>query len=161
MKTPLEYILSIFLQEKFIRDDYHLKDYPYTPQDELMKKIIRSLEIAAADGELHQQLELEELAHLEHEAIAGSYEMKLRDKDKLLETKDIIIKQKNKAIDESQEAIKESQEVIAKKDKALEEKDKAIEANKKELKESRRTIAKKDKYIEELLEKIKRGKKDV
>ncbi len=30
MKTRLEQILSIFLQEKFIRDDYHLKDYPYT-----------------------------------------------------------------------------------------------------------------------------------
>lgn len=39
LRNPLERILSIFQQEKFIDDDHHFKSYDYEADDELMRTI--------------------------------------------------------------------------------------------------------------------------
>jgi hypothetical protein len=93
MKTRLEYILSIFKQEKFIDDDHHLKSYDYEVEDDLMKKILKQLERAAANKELLQQLDLEEMALREFESTIGRLEKELEQKDKALEEKEKYIKE--------------------------------------------------------------------
>jgi hypothetical protein len=126
MKSRLEYILSIFKQEKFIDDDHHLKSYDYEIKDELMKKILKQLEKAAANKELLHQLDLEEMALREFESTVGRLEKKLEQKDKTIEEKD----------------------------KTIEEKDKTIEENKKTIEEKDISLEEKEKYIKELLKKV-------
>ena len=124
MRNRLEYVLSIFKQENFIDPDHHLKDYEYETDDELMKKILKRLEKAAADKELLQQLELEEMAIREYECSLGKLEQKLQQKDKIIEEKDQVIEEKDQVIEE--------------KDKALEEKEKLIQELLKRLEGSQR-----------------------
>ncbi len=149
IKTRLEHILSIFLQEKFIREDRHLKDYPYTPKDELTRKILKRLEMAAADGELHRQLELEEMAAQEYESVVAPYEAKLREKDVLLEKSKKLIEKSEKLIEKFEIHLEKKDELLGKKDELLGQKDKLIE-------EKDKTIEEKDKTIRELLAKLKK-----
>ena len=107
MRNRLEYVLSIFKQENFIDPDHHLKDYEYETDDELMKKILKRLEKAAADKELLQQLELEEMAIREYECSLGKLEQKLQQKDKIIEEKDQVIEEKDKALEEKEKLIQE------------------------------------------------------
>ncbi len=100
MKNRLEYVLSIFKQENFIREDHHLKDYSYQVDDELIRKILKQLEKAAADSELLRQLDLEEMAVREYEKAIGPFEAKLQAKERLLEEKDKAIEEKEKYIQE-------------------------------------------------------------
>jgi len=114
MKNRLEYILSIFKQEKFI-DDYHrLKNYDYETNDELMDIILHQLGKAAADRELLQQLELEELAMREYENAVGDLEKKLQQKDR-------VIKEKEQALERKEQALNESRKAIEDKDKYIKE----------------------------------------
>jgi hypothetical protein len=133
MKTRLEYILSIFKQEKFIDDDHHLKSYDYEVEDELMKKILKQLEKAAANKELLQQLDLEEMALREFDSTIGRLEKELEQKGKVLE-------ENKKALEEKDKALEENKKNLEEKDKALEEKERALEE--------------KEKYIKELLKKV-------
>ncbi|HLP47329.1 MAG TPA: hypothetical protein VK469_15365 [Candidatus Kapabacteria bacterium] len=133
MRNRLEYILSIFKQENFIDAEHHLKGYNYETDDELMKKILKRLEMAAADKELLEQLEMEEMAIREYENSLGKLEQKLQQKDKVIEDKDKVIEDKDKVIED--------------KDKVLEEKDREIENNKAALEE-------KEKLIQELLKRL-------
>lgn len=93
MKNQLEYVLSIFKQENFIKEDRHLKDYPYDIKDELTRRILKHLEKAAANGELLRQLDLEEMAMREYEKAIGPFEAKLQAKERLLEEKDKYIQE--------------------------------------------------------------------
>ncbi len=122
MKNRLEYVLSIFKQEKFIDDDHHLKDYDYETDDELMKKILRQLEKVTADKEFLRQLELEEMAQREYENAFGKLERKLQQREKEVEQRDRIICENKKVIEEKEKKLKE----FEKKSKELEEKDKYI-----------------------------------
>jgi len=127
LRNRLEYVLSIFMQENFVTEDNHLKDYPYETDDDLMKKILHKLERAAADKELLRQLEVEEMAYREYAIAVGTYEKKLQEKEKAIEEKEKVIGEKEK--------------VIGEKEKVIGEKD--------------RIIDEKDRYIKELLEKLK------
>jgi len=133
MKNRLEYVLSIFKQEKLVKGDNRLKDYPYEISDELMEKIVKQLTKAAADNDLLEQMETEELAQHEYETAFAPLESKIGKMEKLLEEKEKTLEEKEKTIEE--------------KEKTLEEKDKTIEENEK-------TIEEKDKYIRELLKKL-------
>ena len=93
LRSRLEYVLSIFMQENFVKEDNHLKDYPYETDDDLMKKILRKLEMAAADKELVRQMEVEEMAYSEYAATVGIYEKKLQEKEKIIDEKDRYIKE--------------------------------------------------------------------
>ncbi|MGE5340639.1 MAG: hypothetical protein ACM3SY_04075, partial [Candidatus Omnitrophota bacterium] len=66
LRNRLEYILSFFMQENFIDKEHHLKVYDHPTDDELVKQILKRLGMAAADKELHRQLELEEMAEREY-----------------------------------------------------------------------------------------------
>lgn len=107
LRSRLEYVLSIFMQENFIKDDHHLKDYPYETDDDLMKKILRKLECAAADNELLRQLEVEEMAYREYAIAIGTYEKKIQEKEKAIVEKEKAIEEKEKIIDEKDRYIKE------------------------------------------------------
>jgi hypothetical protein len=110
MKSRLEYILSIFKQEKFIDDNHRLKSYEYEVDDELMKKILKQLEKAAANKELLHQLELEDMALREYEAYEGTIgrlEKKLEQKNKTIEENKKTIEMNKKTIDEKDKYITE------------------------------------------------------
>ncbi len=126
LRSRLEYVLSIFMQENFIKDDHHLKDYPYETDDDLMKKILRKLERAAADNELLRQLEVEEMAYREYEIAIGSYEKKLQEKEKAIQEKDNVLQEQEKAIQEQEKAIQEQGEALQEKDKIIDEKERYI-----------------------------------
>ncbi len=100
MKNRLEYILSIFKQERFIADDHRLKDYIYEIDDELMKMILKQLEKAAADKDLLRQLELEEMAYREYDSTIGMLERKLGEKEQELNENKRTIEEKNQYIAE-------------------------------------------------------------
>ncbi|MDQ1351600.1 MAG: hypothetical protein QG657_1905 [Acidobacteriota bacterium] len=141
MKNRLEYVLSIFKQERFIADDHRLKDYNYEIDDELLKKILKQLEKAAANKELLRQLEVEEMAYREYDSTIGRFERQLEQKEMALIEHKQTIEKKDKALEE--------------KDKALEENKKAFEENKKAFEENKKALEEKDKYITELLKKLK------
>ena len=118
MRTELEYVLSVFKQENFIRNmERRVKRYDYEPQDELMRLILRQLEKAAGDNKLLEQLEMEELAEIELENTFGVMKRQLQQKDKELEQKDKALGEKDKALDET----------IKAKDQMIEEKEKLIQ----------------------------------
>jgi hypothetical protein len=112
MKNRLEWILSIFQQDKFINDDHHLKSYEYEVKDELMEKILKQLEKAAASQELLRQMEVEEMAMIEYEGNFGKLERKLE--------------QERKTVIEQKQVIESKDKTIEEKDKTIEEKDKYI-----------------------------------
>ena len=97
MRNRLEKVLSIFAQENFVAGDHRLKSYSYETDDELMVKILRQLEKAAADNEMLRQLELEEMAIREYNIVVGKvadkYEKKLLEKEQAIEEKDQQIKE--------------------------------------------------------------------
>lgn len=126
LRTRLEYVLSIFMQENFIKDDHHLKDYPYETDDDLMKKILRKLERAAADSELLRQLEVEEMAYREYEIAIGTYEKKLQEKEMALQEKDSALQEKDKAIQEKDNVLQEQEKTLQEKDKIIDEKERYI-----------------------------------
>jgi len=100
MRNRLEYVLSIFQQEKFIDDTHRLKEYDYETDDQLMRTILRQLGKAAADKELLRVMELEEMVEREYKNAFG-------DMEKLLIEKDIELRQKDKALEEKEKYIKE------------------------------------------------------
>ena len=107
LRSRLEYILSIFMQEYFIQDEHHLKDYPYETDDTLMKRILHKLERAAADKDLLRQMEVEEMAYREYAITIGTFEKKLQEKEKEVQEKDKAIEEKDKLLDEKDSYIKE------------------------------------------------------
>ena len=93
MKNRLEYVLSIFKQEKLLEGDKRLKDYAYDIEDELLQKILKRLIKAAADNDLLEQMEKEELAQHEYENAFGLLERKMQKYEKTIEEKDKYIRE--------------------------------------------------------------------
>jgi predicted RNase H-like nuclease (RuvC/YqgF family) len=91
MKNRLEYVLSIFKQEKLLKGDNRLKDYDYEIEDELLQKILKQLAKAAADNDLLEQMEMEELAQHEYETAFAPLERKIEKHEKTIEEKDKYI----------------------------------------------------------------------
>ncbi|UCH96663.1 MAG: hypothetical protein JSV88_07380, partial [Candidatus Aminicenantes bacterium] len=112
MKTDLEYVLSVFTQEKFRKGTRVLKEYDYEPKNELMQLIVRRLAKAAGDEKFMRQVELEEMAEREYENTFGELERKLM----------------------------RMEETIVEKEKQLGEKDKVIAAMKREMEELKKNL---------------------
>ena len=74
LKSRLEYVLSIFMQENFINKENHLKDYRYETEDTLMKKILRKLSTAAGNRDFLRQMEVEELAYRDYDILRTTIE---------------------------------------------------------------------------------------
>jgi hypothetical protein len=119
MRTDLEYILSVFAQEKFRKGTRVLKEYDYEPKNELMRLIVRRLAKAAGDEKFMREVELEEMAEREYENAFGELERKLM---------------------RSEETILEKEKELGEKDKQLSEKDKMIAAMKREMEEIKKNL---------------------
>jgi hypothetical protein len=127
MKTELERVLSVFQQENFIGETFRLKRYEYDVSGPLLELILKQLQKAAADSELLKQIEEEENALHEVEAIQRALVRKLKQRDKELHWKDEELLRKDKELDHS----------------------------KKELDQSKKELDEKERYIQELEEKLK------
>jgi hypothetical protein len=129
LKSRLEYVLSIFMQENFINKENHLKDYRYETEDTLMKKILRKLSTAAGNRDFLRQMEVEELAYRDYdilrttietsekriqemETILQKNETEIQEKDKVLHEKDMILREKERQLLEKECYIKELQEKL-------------------------------------------------
>ncbi len=113
MKNRLEYVLSIFKQERLVAGDNRLKDYAYEIEDELLQKIIRQLAKAAADNKLLEQMEMEELAQHEYETAFARLERKIEKHEKIIEEKKKTIEEKEKTIEEKEKTIKAKDKYIS------------------------------------------------
>lgn len=111
MKTKLEYVLSIFMQENFIMGNNHLKNYVYDPDDKLMKKILKKLSYAAADSKLLKDLEFEELCLLEYELSIGQLKESIAEKDKVIEENRKALNEKDKLIAELLAKVGETEKI--------------------------------------------------
>ena len=100
LKTELEQVLSVFQQENFIGETYRLKRYEYDVSGELLELILRQLQKAAADSELLKQIEEEENALHEIEAVQKALVKKLKQTEKELARKDHELVQKDKELEE-------------------------------------------------------------
>jgi transcription elongation GreA/GreB family factor len=100
MKNRLEYVLSVFKQEKLVKGDNRLKDYAYEIKDELMQKIVNQLAKAAADNDLLEQMEVEELAQHEYETAFAPLERKLEKQEKIIEEQKKHIRELLKKLEE-------------------------------------------------------------
>jgi hypothetical protein len=107
LKTRLEYVLSIFQQENFVNGNRHLKSYEHDTKDELMLKILRQLEKAAADNELHHLLELEDMALSEYESTFAELERRLDEQGKELAQKDAALERNARELEQKEKYIKE------------------------------------------------------
>jgi peptidoglycan hydrolase CwlO-like protein len=104
-----------------------LKRYEYDVSGPLLELILKQLQKAAADSELLKQIEEEENALHEVEAIQRALVRKLKQRDKELHWKDEELLRKDKELDHS----------------------------KKELDQSKKELDEKERYIQELEEKLK------
>jgi hypothetical protein len=154
MKNRLEYVLSIFKQEKLVKGDNRLKDYAYDIEDELLQKILVQLTKAAADNDLLEQMEIEELAQHEYETAFAPLERKIEKHEKIIEENKKTIEENIKTIEENIKTIEEKEKAIEEKEITIEEKEKTIEEKEKAIEENKKTIEEKDKYIRELLKKL-------
>jgi hypothetical protein len=107
MKNRLEYVLSIFKQERLVKGDNRLKDYAYEIKDELLQKILKQLAKAAADNELLEQMEMEELAQHEYETAFAPLERKIEKHEKTIEENKKTIEENKKTIEEKDKYISE------------------------------------------------------
>ena len=76
----MEYILSVFQQEKYIDNTYRLKGYDFEADEQLIRKIIRLLDKLVVDRELLWVMELEEIAEPQYEINFGDIEKRLIEK---------------------------------------------------------------------------------
>ncbi|MGE5344086.1 MAG: hypothetical protein ACM3SY_21680 [Candidatus Omnitrophota bacterium] len=111
LRNRLEYVLSIFMQENFIDTEHHLKDYAHQTEDALVKKILKRLEMAAADKELHHQLEVEELAEREYrnavKKTAQEFEAKILEHQEVIREQEEALKEKDRALNEQKQYYEE------------------------------------------------------
>ncbi|MCP4152239.1 MAG: hypothetical protein GY757_31160 [bacterium] len=121
LRNRLEYVLSIFQQEKFTDKSHHLKRYDYKTTDSLMKRILKQLQKAAGDEKLRRQLELEEVAMMEYESAFGEMQRSLQKKEKELKQINVELKEKNSALKEKDSVLKEKNSALKEKDNYIKE----------------------------------------
>jgi hypothetical protein len=122
LKTELERVLSVFQQENFIGDTFRLKRYEYEVSGQLLELILKQLQKAAADSELLKQIEEEENALHEVEAIQRTLVKKLKQKDKELVQKDKELDRSKKELDQSRKELDEKERYIQELEEKLNEK---------------------------------------
>jgi hypothetical protein len=115
MKSELERVLSVFQQENFIDDTIRMKRYEYEVSSDLLALILKQLQKAAGDKELHKQIEDEEDALQEFEFTYQALVKKLKQKDKELVKKDKELVKKDKELDQKERYIQELEERLKKK----------------------------------------------
>lgn len=111
MKTDLEYVLSVFTQEKFNKGSRVLKEYVYKPQNELMRLIVRRLAKAAGDEKFMRKVELEEQAERAYEATFGEIERKLMKSEKANIEKEKVIDEQHKMIETVKKEIEKMKKI--------------------------------------------------
>ena len=84
-----------------------MKRYEYEVSGELLTLILKQLQKAAGDSELYKQIEEEENALHEFEAVQQALVKKLKQKDKELADKDKELDEKERYIRELEERLKE------------------------------------------------------
>ncbi len=134
MKNRLEYVLSVFKQDRFIDDDHRLKDYDLEVDDDLMKLILKRLSKAAADKTLLRQLEVEELADREYDNTVGKLlraQKEIAEIHKLVNEKEQLISEKEQVINEKEQVINETKQALSEKDKYIAELLKRLEKEEK------------------------------
>ncbi len=108
MKSELERVLSVFQQENFIDDTIRMKRYEYEVSSDLLALILKQLQKAAGDKELHKQIEDEEDALQEFEFTYQALVKKLKQKDKELDQSKKELDQREKYIQELEERLKQT-----------------------------------------------------
>jgi hypothetical protein len=98
MKSELERVLSVFQQENFIDDTIRMKRYEYEVSSDLLALILKQLQKAAGDKELHKQIEDEEDALQEFEFTYQALVKKLKQKDEELVKKERYIQELEKRL---------------------------------------------------------------
>jgi hypothetical protein len=141
LKSELERVLSVFQQENFIDGTFRLKKYDYDVSSELLELMLKQLQKAAGDSELHKQIEEEENALHEFEYTQRALLKEVERKKKELEQSKKELNMKDKELDQSKKE-------LDMKDKELDMKDKELDMKDKELDQ-------KERYIQELLERLK------
>jgi hypothetical protein len=122
MKTELERVLSVFQQENFIGDTFRLKRYEYEVSGELLTQILKQLQKAAGDSELHKQIEEEENALHEFEAVQQALVKKLKKTYKELSEKNKELADKNKKLADKDKKLDEKERYIRELEERLKEK---------------------------------------
>jgi len=115
MKSELERVLSVFQQENFIDETIRLKRYEYEVSSDLLGLILKQLQKAAGDSELHKQIEDEEDALQEFEYTYQALVKKLKQKDKELDQSKKELDQSKKELDQKEKYIQELEERLKKK----------------------------------------------
>jgi hypothetical protein len=115
MKSELERVLSVFQQENFIGENIRMKRYEYEVSSDLLGLILKQLQKAAGDSELHKQIEDEEDALQEFEYTYQALVKKLKQKDKELDQSKKELDQSKKELDQKEKYIQELEERLKKK----------------------------------------------
>lgn len=117
LKSRLEYVLSIFMQENFINKENHLKDYRYETEDTLMKKILRKLSTAAGNRDFLRQMEVEELAYRDYDILRTTIETS----EKRIQEMETILQEKETEIQENKTAIQEKERQLLERERRIKE----------------------------------------
>jgi hypothetical protein len=125
-KTELEKVLSVFEQRFLDEDKSWLKQYEHVLDNELLKKILRKLQLLANDQGIAREIEQEEKGRLFLEHHDREWKKAIREKDEALHQKDEALHQKDEVIQKNKEALQQKDEVIQKNKEALHQKDEAL-----------------------------------
>jgi len=119
----LERVLSVFQQENFIDRTNRLKRYEYEVSSELLALILKQLQKAGGDSELHKQIEEEENALHEFEATQRSLLNELEQKNMKIENFQKELEQAHKELLQSKKESDEKERYIQELVEKLKEKE--------------------------------------
>jgi len=122
-RTELERLLAVFDQDQTSRSDPHLLDILVENFPERYREVLRRLEGANADRDIHERMELEDdimgafQDHAREKAdnrkVIEEQGRMIEDKDRVIEDKDRVIEDKDRVIEDKDRTIQEMARIIA------------------------------------------------
>ena len=148
-KTELESVLSVFEQRFLDADKSWLKQYEHVITNELLRKILRKLQLLANDERVAQEIDQEEKGRIFLEHQDREWRKALREKDAVIYQKDEALQQKDQVLQQKEQALQQKDQALQQKVQALQQKDQALQRNEQALQQKDQALQQKDQVLQE------------
>ena len=122
-KTELETVLSVFEQRFLDEDKSWLKQYEHVITNDLLRKILRKLQLLANDERVAQEIDQEEKGRIFLEHQDREWRKALREKDAVIHQKDEALQRNEQALQQKDQALQQNVQALQQKDLVLQQKD--------------------------------------
>jgi len=123
-RTELEKLLAVFDQGQKRSADSHLLDILVENFPERYREVLRRLERANGDQDIHERMDLEDdivRAFQEHARTLADDRKLIADQCKVIRDKERVIEDQEKVIEEKEQTLREKEQALREKDRLIEE----------------------------------------